>query len=84
MTGAAQLAQTAQKIDRWRPVPLTHALTVTGACDALRRRHCDAGGIARSEAVQAVGVRVLVRVTVSVTHRSPGNASDPKEPPDGG
>ena len=42
--------------------------TLTGDRDEWRRRHCDVGGLARSETAQTVGVRILVRVAAPVTH----------------
>ena len=39
--------------------------------------------LAHSETAQAVRVRILVRVAVTVMHQSLGNASDPKTPPSG-
>ena len=69
------------KVDRRRPVPLPKSSAPPAARDAWRRRSCDLSGLAHSETAQAVRVRILVRVAVTVMHQSLGNASDPKTPP---
>ena len=71
------------KVDRRRPVPLPKSSAPPAARDAWRRRSCDLSGLAHSETAQAVRVRILVRVAVTVMHQSLGNASDPKTPPSG-
>ena len=71
------------KVDQSRPVPLPKSSAPPAARDAWRRRSCDLSGLAHSETAQAVRVRILVRVAVTVMHQSLGNASDPKTPPSG-
>ena len=71
------------KVDESRPVPPSKSSAPPAARDAWRRRSCDLSGLAHSETAQAVRVRILVRVAVTVMHQSLGNASDPKTPPSG-
>ena len=66
---------------RRRPVPPSKSSSPAAARDAWRRRPCDLSDLARSETSPAVWVRILIRLSSSVTYHTLRNASDPKAPP---
>ena len=55
------------KAVRRRSVPLPKSSSPAAARGAWRRRPCDLSGLAHSETAQAVRVRILSRLTASVT-----------------
>jgi hypothetical protein len=69
------------KAVRRRSVPLPKSSSPAAARDAWRRRPCDLSDLAHSETAQAVRVRILSRLTASVTYHTLRNASGPKTPP---
>ena len=73
------------KAVRRRSVPLPKSSSPAAAGDAWRRRPCDLlSDLAHSETAQAVRVRILSRLTASVTYHTLCNASPArKRPPSG-
>ena len=64
-------------------MPLSKPSPPAATRDAWRRRPCDLSDLAHSETAQAVRVRILSRLTASVTYHTLRNASGPKTPPSG-